>query len=387
MMSAAARFSASFPAPVSLSGATPPAQLRAGEPLGVWRLGAALHACESGRWYRAHHSLAPQEAAVLVYQQPQDGMAALLRFAEQATLLAQLDRPALVAPLDSGVTAQGQPYLVLPWLDGQPLLAASAELPLRQRLALAVQLCDSLQSLRAEGLVLRELDPGLLWLLPGQQLRLVCLGLADLAEEAEGPEHFSGAALPFVSPERRAGALPSLGSEAYVLGMLSCWLVNGRPLRSEGHGGLLQSPAAGSGLSAAERISLEALLQKAIAPTSVQRHPSVRELAEDLRAWLAGENHSALSLTPMPPPVPSPVPAAATAGSIFMPAFDGSAAAGSGAASAPAPARKRRKTWRGLAAALLLVAAGLGGWAMYAHGPALQNAAQPAPAGAALASR
>lgn len=325
-MSAAARFSANFPAPASVESAISPSlQLRAGEPLGVWRITAPGQLCESGRWYTVEHSLAHHRASVLVYQRPDEAMPVLLRFAEQASLQAGLSSPHFIGALDSGVTAAGLPYMVLPEQDGQLLMSACAELPLRQRLQLLLPLCDALHGLRGEGLVLRELDPGLLWL-SGQQLRLLNPALADLADETPLLSARPAAAVqPFISPELRVGAAPSLASETFALGMLACWLANGRPLRQQ-DGQLLQSAAATTGLNAAERVSLEALLNKAIAPTSVQRHPSVRELAEDLRAWLAGENHSALRLTPMPAPVPAPAANdASTLTPLFVPAFDGSA--------------------------------------------------------------
>jgi len=326
-MSAAARFSALFPAPASANAAAAPSVLlRAGEALGVWRISAPLQPCESGRWYSVEHSLAAQTAAVLVYQRPGEAMAVLLRLAEQAGAAAAQADPLFVNALDSGVTADGLPYIVLPGPAGLPLMSASAELPLRQRLQLVLQLCDALQSLREHGLLLRELDPGLLWLAPGPQLRLMNLGLADLADEPRGmPQPYGTAAQPFQSPELQAGALPSLASEAYAVGMLCCWLANGRPLRQQ-DGALLQSINSTAGLTAAERVSLEAVLHKAVAPTTVLRYPSVRELAEDLRAWLAGESHSALRLTPMPA-LAAHVAAndAAVAERLFVPAFDGSA--------------------------------------------------------------
>ena len=328
-MSAAVRFSALFPAPAPAEAAALPQalQLRAGEPLGVWRVVTALPACESGRWYAVEHSLAAtQKALVLVYQRAEEGMPLLLRMAEQAGMAAGLGGGLLVNALDSGVTADGLPYIVFPPQEGQPLLAASAELPLRQRLQLAVQLCEGLQTLRPDGLVLRELDPGLLWLATGQQLRLMNLGLADLADEPSpmGPRWVS-AAQAFVSPELQESSAPSLASESYAAGMLACWLANGRPLRRHDEQ-LLQSSAAVSGLNAAERLGLEALLRKAIAPLPTQRHHSVRELGEDLRAWLAGRNSSALTFTPMPQPAANDESAGGEpVRPLFVPAFDGSA--------------------------------------------------------------
>lgn len=344
----AARFSATFPKPAAVPATAPPGALSLGERLGVWRCAEALQSCESGRWYRAEHSLAPdQQAAVLVFQQPADAAAVLLRFADQVAVLSQLQHPGIATPLDSGLSAAGLPYVVLPWSEGEPLLSALQPLSLRLRLQVLADLCEALHYAHEQGLLLRELDPGLLWLSPGPRLRLMGLGLSELAPEldAANPE-FSAAVRPFVAPELRIGAQPSLASEVFALGMLCCWVINGRPPRVDANGVLMPSAASLAALTAAERISLEALLHKAMADQPALRQPSARELGEDLRAWLAGQNHSALTLTPMPTPAP-PTPS----GSYFTPAFDGSA-------TAPPP----RRPWRTMLALSAVAVLGAAGW-------------------------
>jgi len=143
-----------------------PGRLQVGERLGVWRVVEGVQACASGHWYRVEHALALQQAAVLVYEQAEDAAAVLLRFADEHPGLHALRHPDIALPLDSGLTADGLPYVVMQWLDGRPLLPQVMELPLRQRLELVLQLCGILGHLHAQGQLLRELDPGLLWLSP-----------------------------------------------------------------------------------------------------------------------------------------------------------------------------------------------------------------------------
>ncbi|HEY1091840.1 MAG TPA: hypothetical protein VGE47_12165, partial [Burkholderiaceae bacterium] len=86
--------------------------------LGVWRLRRALHASESGPWYQAEHALAGgQLAALIVFQRSTDKAALMLRFADMVAELANLQHHNIVAPIDSGLTPQGQPFLVLPWVE------------------------------------------------------------------------------------------------------------------------------------------------------------------------------------------------------------------------------------------------------------------------------
>ncbi|MDT9000037.1 hypothetical protein RQP53_12245 [Paucibacter sp. APW11] len=297
--------------------------LAAGERLGVWRIVAPLQAVASGHWYRAEHALASDEqAAVLVYELPDDATTVLLRFADDHPGLAQLQHPDIALALDSGLTPRGQPYVVMQWLDGQPLLPAAMQLPLRKRLQLVLQLCELLQAVHEHGQVLRELDPGMLWLGPQQQMRLMAQGLAPMLPDGDAAEHgFSLAAQALISPELREGQHAHLASEAYAVGMLMCLLVNGRMPGMDAAiaahiGAPVQSLAAWVSLRSSERLSLDAMLQKATAPDMLDRHVSVQVLADDIVAWLAGDTR-VLPPTPEPvlqglnpPPPPPPLPVA-----------------------------------------------------------------------------
>ena len=290
---------------------TAQAALSEGTALGVWRLGAALHAGgggRSGQWFRAQHALAADRASVvLVLPRNERSSGVLLRFGDQVGELGQLRHPAITVPTDSGVTAAGQPYLILDWTDGQPILSACAPLPLRERLLLLVQLCELLRSAHQQGWLLGEMDPAMLWVDADQHLTLMGLGLVPMPDPADPFERGTslGTTPGYMSLELMAGAPPSLSSEVYGLGALLCMLVDGR-LPSERGAGVhdVSRAAAWPCLSALEQLSLDALLHKAASPLIAQRHASAEALADDLRAWLAGANHSALALTPMPAPAP-----------------------------------------------------------------------------------
>ncbi|MDN3919640.1 serine/threonine protein kinase [Roseateles violae] len=290
--------------------ALPPAAamplLGEGLALGVWRLTQPLHACDGGQWYGAQHALAAdRSAAVLVLHRSERAADQMLRYADQAGELGQLQHAGIRVPSDSGVTAAGQPYLILEPVDGRPILLAGSGLPLRERLQLVVQLCEALRYAHQQGWLLAELDPAMLWVDAQQHLHLMGLGLAHMPDPADPFERGSGllAAPGYQAPERLAGEPASLTTEVYGLGVLLCSLVDGRQPAELGDGIEDASLAAAwPSLGMAERISLDALLRKAVAPQPAKRHPSAEALADDLRAWLAGDGHSALALTPMPAP-------------------------------------------------------------------------------------
>ena len=102
-----------------------------GERLGVWRVAAELYECASGFWYRVEHGKASaQTGMALVYRHDADAQAVLMRFAEDSEALARFQYPVYGAPLDSGLSPSGLPYLVVPAMDGAPLLRVAMALPL-----------------------------------------------------------------------------------------------------------------------------------------------------------------------------------------------------------------------------------------------------------------
>jgi len=284
-----------------------PVLLREGAALGVWRIDSPLHGGDgdsSGQWYRARHALAADQVAVLLLL-PRSERAAgiMLRYADQAHELGQLKHADLAVPTDSGVTPSGQPYLMLDWAEGQPILRACASLGLRERLQLMVQLCELLRYAHQQGWLLAEIDPAMIWVDARQRIKLMGTGLLRMPDPSDPFERGMGLGSQpgYASPEALAGEPPSLGSEVYGLGALLCMLVDGRLPSMLGSGVDDVSPSASwAKLNAAEQFSLDALLHKAAAPYASRRHVSAEALADDLRAWLAGENHSALSLVAMP---------------------------------------------------------------------------------------
>ena len=272
--------------------------------LGVWRLESPLFAGDGGQWYGAAHSRAQdQKALALVMHRGELSAELLLRFADHADELMRLKHPGISVARDSGVTPLGQPYLVLAAQSGQPILEAIETLALRERLELVLQLCELLRHAHHEGWLLSEVDPELVWVSEQGRVSLMGLGLVRIPDlEAPFERGRSPSGLPaFVSPEQRGGHPASLAAEVYGLGALLHVVVDGRLPTEMGSSVADASPASRwKELSLLERMSLDALLRKATSPLVQRRQPCAEVLADDLRAWLVGGNHSAMSFAPMP---------------------------------------------------------------------------------------
>ncbi|ALV04949.1 serine/threonine protein kinase [Roseateles depolymerans] len=267
-----------------------------GERLGVWRITAALFEVGSGHWFRVEHALATAEAGLaIVYRSDADAQAVLMRFAEESEALGRASVPGYGPPLDSGLSPGGSPYLVVPFMEGAPLMRVAMALPLRRRMELLLELVALLDAAQARGLVLHELDPGMLWLSPSQQLCWLGQGLAPRGSQA--PPVLVRAAEPLADPRQRTGARPDAASEAYALGRLLGLLINGRLPRREGAADARADAVAVEAsatpvaslqswlsLSAAHRESLDRLLDRAM--TDGHTFPDRTVLAQAVSTWL-----------------------------------------------------------------------------------------------------
>ena len=272
--------------PVSLP--TLPA-CQAGDKLGVWRLQRMVGQVPSGHWWRAQHSLSGVSAWVLVYSHAEDAGAVLLRVAQAEGEPWQY--PDLAWPLDSGLTADGRPYVVMPPVEGEPLMAANPKASLRRRLGWVVQLCELLLLAEQAGLSLIELDPSLLWLGPQQQLRLFGLALvrkdATVLRLGALQGQISLAAQELRCPRAAQGAPADHAAQVFAVGSLMGLLVNGRlPQRPDG----LETPvpvlSQWLALKQDSREQLTSLLGRVRQADVQQRPASLADLAQEIEQWL-----------------------------------------------------------------------------------------------------
>lgn len=269
------------------------APLDEGQALGVWRLEKPLpdgEQAHAGQWYSTHHALATeQKAAVLVLDRSDQGAGVMLRYADQAGDLGQLQHKHIAVPSDSGVTPDAHPYLIVEGEHGEPLLPLLHQLNLRQRLELLVQLCEALRSAHQQGWLLAEMDPAMIWLGPDDEVRLMGLGLTRIPDPTDPFDRglSLGASPAFVAPERRAGGPPSLASEIYGVGAFARVLVCGWEDTPKG-----VAPLRGSAgdqwpqLREDQQIQLDDLLRSAMADSPELRLRGAEGLADGLREWL-----------------------------------------------------------------------------------------------------
>ncbi len=134
--------------------------------------------------YRAVDLHTGRRIAVKILFAP--GPATLLRFAREASLLAQLDHPAIVRFLAEGITPGGQPYIAMDWIEGQDLERRLRRGPLStaDTVALARRIAQALGAAHQRGVVHRDVKPSNIALPDGLLERAVILdfGVAHLRD-------------------------------------------------------------------------------------------------------------------------------------------------------------------------------------------------------------
>jgi serine/threonine protein kinase len=267
----------------------------------------------------------------------------LARFLEEARVTGQLDHPGIVPLHDLGIDARGCAYFTMRLVRGRhlgevfALALEGAEGWTRERIVEAlVKVCEALDYAHAKGVVHRDLKPqnvmtgrfGEVYLMDWGVAKV--LGRAQVATTGRGS---STASMSFVrvaqgdssggvtiagsvfgtpaymAPEQARGATDEVDehSDVYSFGAILYHLLAGHPPYTPPGTQVSSStllrwviegpPEPLAAVAAHAPRDLVAVCEKAMAREKADRYADMREIADDLRAWLAGRPVSALPLT------------------------------------------------------------------------------------------
>ncbi|HEX5693439.1 MAG TPA: protein kinase, partial [Arenimonas sp.] len=243
------------------------------------------------------------------------------RFTRERQILARLGHAHIARLLDAGVSSDGQPFLALDYVQGEPITAYAQKLglPTADRLRLFLQVCAAVSHAHANLVVHRDLKPSNILVTSAGEVCLLDFGIAKLLDESDvGATEITGTGtraftLHYAAPEQLRNGVITTMTDVYSLGVVLYELLVGRkpydPARTTDAAweeAILDAdpvrPSAAalrvareSGLLAPRRVArelsgdLDNILLRALAKLPENRYVSVEALAQDLRRYLDGE--------------------------------------------------------------------------------------------------
>jgi serine/threonine protein kinase len=232
------------------------------------------------------------------------------QFRREIQTLARLHDPAIATIYEAGRTAEGQYFIAMELVDGQPLdrYVDGASLSLAERIQLCRRICSAVRYAHEHGVIHRDLKPSNILVQGDGTPRILDFGLARLTERdftpivtKTQPGVIQGTPR-YMSPEQISGAPEAIDHrcDVYALGVLFFEVLTGEsPFVPEAS--ILetirnldrQEPRTAGQINPQLRGDLEAILGKALESDPDRRYPSVRALETDLQQHLDGEPISA----------------------------------------------------------------------------------------------
>lgn len=272
---------------------------------------------------RADHEFDKDVAIKLVRGGDQHD-ALIQRFKAERQILASLDHPNIARLIDGGSSEEGWPFLVMEYVDGEPIteLATRQKLNIAARLGLFRKVCAAVHFAHQRLVVHRDLKPSNILVTRAGEVKLLDFGIAKMLEAV--PKH--GSAAPtllamtpaYASPEQVKGETITTASDVYSLGVVLYELLTGHsPYKSKrtqplalareicetdperpstvvgrteaagtGSAMLLLDPTSLKRLQRGLRGDLDNIVLMALRKDPTRRYGSAEQLSEDVRRYL-----------------------------------------------------------------------------------------------------
>jgi serine/threonine-protein kinase len=287
--------------------------LAPGTRLGPWRVDRLVAQGGMGEVYRAERvdGAYSQTVAIKVLRPGYRTAETVRRFRVERQALARLVHPGIAAIVDGGALEDGRPYLVLQYVEGEPITRYCVErrLPLAARLRLLVRVARVVEFAHSQLVIHRDLKPSNILVEADGTPRLLDFGIARMLDPTLDealvrptrpetrlltPEH--------AAPEQLRGEACDTRTDVYGLGVLLFELLTDRtPFPQEGRSlpelerAILELPAPlpstvvpDKMLQRALRGDLDVISQAALRKESARRYSSAAALADDLERYLDG---------------------------------------------------------------------------------------------------
>ena len=228
--------------------------------------------------------------AVLLSTDVVDSMDYEARFYQEAKAAGSLNHPGIITIYDTGREGNWA-YIAMELLEGVELRAmmAKARVPLTLALNIAAQVASALEFAHERGIVHRDIKPGNIMVLRGDQAKIMDFGIARMrVSEVKTQVGLVLGSPKYMSPEQVSGRRVDHRSDIFSLGVMLFEMVAGiAPFSGKDMGDLMYTvmnaqPPRLSQLNPAAPEFLDLIVAKALQKDVNARYQSAREMAEDL---------------------------------------------------------------------------------------------------------
>lgn len=274
-----------------------------GSTVGPYRITARIAEGGMGAVFRAEHTVIGKTAAIKVLlPELSHNREIVERFFNEAKATTAIRHPGIVEVYDFGYLPEGAAFLVMEFLDGEPLsrfLKRRGRLPEPEAAWLIRGMCSALAAAHAKGIVHRDLKPDNVFMVAdseaamGVRPKLLDFGIAKLSgTEISSSKTRTGSVLgtpTYMSPEQCKGTGDvDNRADLYAVGCMLYEMLCGRPpFVSEGAGELIGAhlfvaPDSPRVYAPQVSVGMERLVVRLLAKQREQRPASAEALADEL---------------------------------------------------------------------------------------------------------
>jgi serine/threonine-protein kinase len=232
------------------------------------------------------------------------------RFRREGKLLARLDHPHIARLIDAGVLDDGQPYLVLEYVEGTPIdtYCDAQHLDTKARVKLFIDVLGAVAHAHSHLIVHRDIKPSNILVTRAGSPKLLDFGIAKplSAEDSAGGLTRSGVSAltpDYAAPEQLLGEPVTTVTDVYTLGLVLYLLLTGKQaMTRESHStadfirNVLDKDVPRASTRVAEpqaRRALEGdldnILAKALNKRPAKRYTTADAFADDLKRFLTDQ--------------------------------------------------------------------------------------------------
>ena len=283
------------------AGSPQPMRLAAGTRLGPYEIQSAIGAGGMGEVYRGRDTRLDRPVAIKVLRPDVAADPAFrARFDREARTISQLDHPNICPLFDVG-DQNGVAYLVMPLLEGEPLVdrLRRGPLPLPAALRIAISLTSALTYAHGRSVLHRDIKPHNILSLADGRTMLLDFGIAkpygldssDTMADTSPALTRAGqtlGTLEYMAPEQLAGRIVDGRSDMFSLGIVIAELVTGKhPFRGATPAvtasAILDRQYEGQPAATGPAAELDRIVRRMLALEPADRFPTMADCLAELR--------------------------------------------------------------------------------------------------------